>query len=77
MSFFLPRGLGLSLPDGLEDTAQWKMLERKEKKAAKGHEALALQDPAVPEPGTILLLVAGTVFLLAARRRVRRPEPIR
>ncbi|HEY5791672.1 MAG TPA: MSEP-CTERM sorting domain-containing protein, partial [Chthoniobacterales bacterium] len=35
----------------VENTAQWRILERTEKKALKGHEALALSEPAVtPEP---------------------------
>lgn len=52
----LCRETGILVPSAaymvVEDTAQWKMLERTEKKAMKGHEALALSDPAVPEPGT-------------------------
>ncbi|MEI8312303.1 MAG: MSEP-CTERM sorting domain-containing protein [Verrucomicrobiota bacterium] len=61
----------------VEDTAQWKMLERTEKKTLNGHEALALSD-ATPEPGTIALFLVGvavlfTIFRLrksAARRRM-------
>ncbi len=77
----LCRETGVLVPSAaymvVEDTAQWKMLERTEKKAMKGHEALALAEPAVPEPGTVLLVVAGVVFLLAFQRRVRRPDVVR
>jgi len=55
----------------VENTAQWKMLERTEKKTLKGHEALELAEPAVPEPGTLVLIMIGGAFLLARSRRTR------
>lgn len=73
----LCRETGILVPSAaymvVEDTAQWKMLERTEKKTVKGHEALALQHSTVPEPGTFVLVIAGIMCLLAFRRRVRNP----
>lgn len=56
----------------VEDTAQWKMLERTEKKTLKGHEALGLSE-STPEPGTIGLVLAAGLFLFTGailRRRI-------
>jgi len=53
----------------VENQAQWKILERTEKKTQKAHEALAMQEPvATPEPGVIGLLLAGGLAWLIWRR---------
>lgn len=68
----LCRATGILVPSVaymvVENTAQWKMLERAEKKATKGHEGLAMQET-VPEPSTLLLVITGAAALLGARRR--------
>jgi hypothetical protein len=52
----------------VEDTAQWKMLERIEKKAVKAHESLALAETSsTPEPGVVALLLVTGAILLARR----------
>lgn len=68
----LCRATGILVPSVsymvVENTAQWQMLERAEKKATKGHEGLAMQE-SVPEPSTILLVITGAAALLCSRRR--------
>lgn len=55
----------------VENSAQWKMLERTEKKALGGHDALSLSEapPTVPEPSTTALIVLAVVAAAIARRR--------
>jgi hypothetical protein len=56
----------------VENSAQWKMLARTEKKTLKGHEALALAETAAtPEPGTLALLVVAALAALAWKTRTR------
>jgi hypothetical protein len=44
----------------VENSAQWKMLERTEKKTLSGHKALELTEAAAtPEPGTVVLFLLG------------------
>lgn len=74
----LCRQTGILVPSAaymvVENSAQWKMLERTEVKTTKSHEALALSEPsaATPEPSTIaLLLIGGIVVALHLWRRRR------
>lgn len=55
----------------VENSAQWKMLERTEKKTMKGHGALAMPETeSAPEPSTIaLLLVALAAIAVVTRFR--------
>lgn len=72
----LSRTTGILVPSlaymVVEDTVQWKMLERTEKKTLKGHEALGLSE-ATPEPGTIALFLMGIAVIFAAVR-TRKPK---
>ena len=74
----LSRATGILVPSlaymVVEDTAQWKMLERTEKKTLKGHEALGLSD-STPEPGTIALFLMGIAVTFAAVRIRRSKGP--
>lgn len=67
----LSRSTGILVPSlaymVVEDTAQWKMLERTEKKTLKGHKALGLSET-TPEPGTIGLLLTGIAVVFVAVR---------
>lgn len=59
----------------VETSAQWKMLERAEKKVLGGHDAMTLTDTptsAVPEPSTTLLIVVAAITVAAwhGRRRL-------
>jgi len=51
----------------VENTAQWKMLERK--KNQKLRNSVALEVEAVPEPSTWCLIVFGALFLVLSVRR--------
>lgn len=59
------RATGILVPSAaymvVENQTQWKILEQTEKKALKGHEALALSET-TPEPMTIALLILAAVF---------------
>jgi hypothetical protein len=56
----------------VENSAQWKVLARTEKKTLKGHEALALAETAAtPEPGTTALLVIAALAALTWKSRTR------
>ena len=53
----------------VENTAQWKMLDRTEQKTLKAHEALALTETSnTPEPGVIVLLILAGAALLIRQR---------
>ncbi len=66
----LCRETGILVPSAaymvVEDTAQWKMIVRAEKKTMKGHEALELSET-IPEPATMVLVVAGLAWLMGGR----------
>jgi len=51
----------------VEDSAQWKMLELKQRQKLRNHSALEFER--VPEPTTALLLLAAATTLLTRRRR--------
>jgi hypothetical protein len=51
----------------MESHAQWELVKRAEAKARGAHESL--QMAATPEPGTVMLLGAGAVWLACLRRR--------
>lgn len=77
----LARTAGILVPGTalmvVENSAQWKMLERTEKKALGGHDALTLTESpaAVPEPSTFALCVVAILALLVARRlKLARPR---
>lgn len=54
----------------VEDTSQWKMLERTEKKTLNAHEALGLSEN-TPEPGTIALVILGLALIFGHSLRAR------
>ncbi|HEX8680449.1 MAG TPA: hypothetical protein VF683_10840, partial [Chthoniobacterales bacterium] len=57
----------------VENSAQWKMLERKERQKLGGPNALEFEEVQVPEPGTTAVyLLVSIGALLAAHRRCSR-----
>jgi len=70
----LCRAMGTLVPSlaymVVEDTSQWKMLERTEKKTLNGHEALGLSEN-TPEPGTLALVILGLALVFGRSLRVR------
>jgi len=54
----------------VESSAQWRIMEEKEKLKLMNNQAFEFEEPtAAPEPSTWLLLVAGLVMLWRKRRR--------
>jgi PEP-CTERM motif len=56
----------------VENSAQWKMLERKQNQKLRN--SVALEIEAVPEPSTLCLLAFGAGFLLLGLRKARRSK---
>jgi len=56
----------------VENSAQWKMLERTEKKTMKGHGALAMPETeSAPKPSTIALLLVALAAIAVVNSRFR------
>lgn len=73
----LCRETGVLVPSAaymvVENTAQWKMLERTERKTMKGNEAMEVSETVVtPEPGTVMLVLIGLAALYFAHNTRRR-----
>ncbi len=73
------RETGILVPSAtymvVENSAQWKMLEKTEKKALSGHEALAISE-STPEPSTIALVAVGLAAFAVWRLRGLRARPM-